>query len=360
LLATATISAIIISISPLPCRKTRSSLTFSMTIPNVFHTYLGMYTAQSFIHALIATIITGAAIEAWKIESPKVRQRFRLSVILIAIFSFPVYQLINRDRSSLFFRVDALFDSNRWLDMQLFGIVPLHLFLVLIFAVTTFIFVFQEMLPILRHFIVPTVEPQIAVIKPGEESPVRRALKPLHPILPEIFIVHDDESVLFSTTFKNPAIYISVGLAKRLTVEQLQAAVAHEIAHIRRSKRPILLAGFVLRTLMFFNPVVLVEFRRAIRNEEKICDDIAAAITGKPAILADALKLFYSPADEVEGEQLAAPPPLKVRLEEYSHTLQLETRIARLEQWTGRAESDGWLPLFLSMGVIVAVNYYVV
>ena len=77
--------------------------TIKMIIPNIFHTYLGMYMAQSFIHALIATIITGAAIEAWKIDSPAVRQRFRLSVILIAIFSFPIYQLINSERSTLFF-----------------------------------------------------------------------------------------------------------------------------------------------------------------------------------------------------------------------------------------------------------------
>lgn len=360
MLATATISAIIVLISSLPFRESRFRYLCSMTIPDVFHTYLGMYMAQSFIHALIATLITGAAIEAWKIESPRVRQRFRLSVILIAIFSFPAYQLINRDRNSLFFRVDALFDMNRWLDLELFGIVPLHLFLAALFLATTFIFVFQEMLPILRHFMVPTVEPHIAVTKPGGESPLRRALKPLHRILPEIFIVHDDESVLFSTTLGTPAIYISVGLAKRLTAEQLQAAVAHEIAHIRRSRRPVLLVGFVLRTLMFFNPVVLVEFRRAIRNEEKICDDIAAGITGKPGVLAEALKLFYSPEEEADDEQPKGGAGLKVRLEEYSHTLQLETRIARLEQWRDRREGNVWFPFSLSMSVILAVNYYIV
>jgi Zn-dependent protease with chaperone function len=330
-----------------------------MNIPDIFHTSLGMYMAQSFIHALVATILTGAAIEAWKIDSPRVRQRFRLSVILIAIFSFPLYQLINSDRGSLFFRVDAFFDSYRWLDMELWDFVPLHLFLVVIFVATTLVFLFQEMLPILRHFVIPTVEPHIAVIKPGEDSPVGRALKPLRARLPEVFIVHDDEPVLFSTTLKQPAIYISVGLAKRLTAEQLQAAVAHEIAHIARSKRPVLLAGFLLRTLMFFNPVVLVEFRRAIRNEEKICDDIAVTITGKPGVLADALKRFYSSEEEYEEED-DDPHSLKIRLEEYSHALQLETRIARLEQEFTKNEDDGWFPFVLSMGIILIVNYFIV
>jgi Zn-dependent protease with chaperone function len=319
-----------------------------------------MYMTQSFIHAGIATLLSGAAIEAWKIDSPRVKQAFRLSVILLSIFSFPVYQFINKERGSPIFRTDALFDSYRWLDMELLGLVPLHLFLLAVFAFTTFIFIFQEMLPILRHFIVPTVEPQIAVIKPAEDSPVSRALRPLREKLPQVFVVHEDESVLFSTTFKNPSIYISVGLIKRLTDEQLQAAVAHEIAHITRSRQPVLLAGFLLRSLMFFNPVVLVEFRRAIRNEEKICDDIAVKITGKPAVLADALKRFYAPDEEYEEEQTDVPPSLKVRMEEYSHSLQIESRIARLEQAYGKNQDHTWFPFFLCMSIIVVINYFVV
>lgn len=330
-----------------------------MHIPNLFYTNAGMYMAQSFFHALIATLITSAAIEAWKIDSPEIRQRFRLSVILFSIFSFPLYQLIDHNRSSIFFRAEALFDSARWLDMELADLIPMHLFLVLIFWATTLIFIFQEMLPILRHFVVPTVEPQIAVIKPAEDSPVGRALKPLRPRLPEVFIIHDDDSILFSTTYNKPAIYISVGLAKKLTAEQLQAAVAHEIAHIARSKRPVLLVGFVLRMVMFFNPVVLVEFRRAIRNEEKICDDIAVSITGKPWVLADTLKKFYSPDEESQDESGSNQHSPKINLEEYSHRLQLESRIGRLEH-ASRNDGGFWFPFSLSFAVIFIINYYVV
>lgn len=331
-----------------------------MQIPNLFETTLGMYMAQSFLHALVATLITGAAIEAWRIESPVVRQRFRLSVILLSIFSFPLYQLIDSDRSTLFFRAEALLDSSRWLELELGGVLPLHLVLFMVFLVTSFIFVFQEMLPILRHFIVPTVEPHLAVVKPAPGSPVTKALLPLAQRLPEVFIIHDDDSVLFSTTFKDPAIYISAGLAKKLRPDQLRAAVAHEIAHISRSKRPILLGGFVLRTLMFFNPVVLVEFRRAIRNEEKICDDIAVGITGEPSVLAEALRRFYFYDENELTEQAEGPSSFKMNLEEYSHGLQLETRIARLEQHSDRNIDEGWFPLCFSLAVIIVTNFYIV
>ncbi len=333
-----------------------------MRIADFFHTYPGMYIMQSFYHALIATIITGAAIEAWKIDSPIVRQRFRLSVILLSIFSFPLYQLINPERGTLFFRLEALFDSSRWLEMELWGIVPLSLFFIAIFVVTSIIFVLQEMVPILRHFVEPTVDPQIAVIRPSEESSVGKALLEISATLPDVFIIAVEELVLFSNTRGKPAIYLSAGLANQLTPEQIQAAVAHEIAHIARSKFSVLLAGFMLRTLMFFNPVVLVEFRRAIRNEEKICDDIAVSITGKPSALAETLKKFHSLEHKeapVEGD---APnqSPRKVGLEEYSSNLQLETRIDRLEEGKSSVQDGEWFPLFFSLGIIAVINYYVV
>ena len=230
-----------------------------MLISNFFHTYAGMYLAQSFFHALVATIITGAAIEAWKINSPLVRQRFRLAVILYAVFSFPLYQAINPGRSGMFFRLDALFDSSRWLDLSLWGVAPVYLFLLAVFIGTSAIFFLQEMIPILRHFIQPEVDPQLAVIKPSDDSLVGRALSSLPRPVPDIFVIQEDEMIIFSTTWKNIAVYISTGLLKKLTPEEMQAVVAHEMAHIARSKRSDLLAGFVLRTFMFFNPVVLVE-----------------------------------------------------------------------------------------------------
>lgn len=333
-----------------------------MHIADFFHSYPGMYLIQSLIHALIATIITGAAIEAWKIDIPLVRQRFRLSVVLLAIVSFPLYQLIDPERGTLFSRLNALFDSTRWLEMELWGVVPLSLFPIVVFAATSVIFFLQEMGPILRHFVAPTVDPQLTVVRPSEDSPVGRALHGLAAPLPDIFIIEDEELVIFSNTRGTPAVYLSTGLANALTADQLRTAVAHELAHITRSRNWVLIPGFILRTLMFFNPVVLVEFRRVIRNEEKICDDIAVSMTGKPAALAETLRKFHSQEylEHVATEGGPGSAKRRIDLEEYSHNLQLETRIDRLENWDPSGRGGEWAPLLLSLGIIVVINYYVV
>ena len=330
-----------------------------MNLSPFFNSYAGMYVAQSFCHSVIASIIADQAVKLWKIDDPGIRQRFRLIVVLFPIVSFPLYQALNPGRSSVLFRLGALFDINRWLNMEIWGIIPFSILFLIVLAITSLIFLFQEMIPVLRH----TLESKHAVhegARAHADPFIKRASDELSIETPEMLIVDDDEPVILSTTGKNPAILISTGLSKTLTPYEMQAALALEIAHIARSRRPVLLVVFLLRVIMFFNPVVLVEFRRVVRNEEKICDDIAVSITHRPEALAEALKKFYAVRDgssEPEVEKSVFTP---VRLEEYSYNMQLDTRITRLEQNTAQSSGGRWFSFMIVVFIIAGISYFVV
>jgi Zn-dependent protease with chaperone function len=330
-----------------------------MSISTFFSSVVGMYVTQSFVHSLIASIITGQAINAWQIDDPVVRQRFRFLVLLFPIFSYPFYQVLNPDRGSPIFRLNVLFDSSRWLNMDLWGVVPVNLLFLLLLAIVSLVFLFQEMIPILRH----SLESRTATHEGTHrdtDSFIQNASKTLAIETPEAIIVDDDELIIFSTPGKNSVIVWSTGLSEALTPDQMQAALAHELAHISRSRRPILLAVFLLRMIMFFNPVSLVEFRRAIRNEEKICDDIAVSLTHRPDALVEALKKFYAVCETPVPDAQQKPWFTPVRLEEHSYNMQLDTRITRLEQDAPR-EADGRWFLMLSLLLIIAsINYFVI
>lgn len=330
-----------------------------MEIANLFYTYPGMYATQSFLHALVATILVDMAIEAWKIDNPLARQRFRFSVILFAILSFPVYQIINPERGSVLFRGNAVFDSNQWFSMELFGIIPLRWFFVALMSISTLVFLLQELVPVMMH----TLERNDADFdegSPEDEALVAEALEPLPGQKPSVVILDDDDLVLFSSSGRNASIFISTGLLRSLSREQVQAALAHEAAHMKRNRRPVLVLVFLLRAVLFFNPVVLVEFRRAVRNEEKICDDIAVSLTGKPQALADALKKFYSRNDNAASGGERKPSRLLISLEEYGHNLQLEGRIARLEEGLTKKRDAAWFPYVLIFFIASMLNYFVV
>lgn len=329
-----------------------------MAIANFLNSSLGMYIVQSFLHSLIAAVIVDRSIQIWDIANPSARQRFRFIVVVLPVISFPVYQAINPDRGTVFFRLEALFDTGRWLNMELWGTIPIGYLFMLIVFITTLIFVVQELVPVLKHMF-ESNGPAPDMRVPDGTSPVMRALEGLPLQKPEVFIIEDDALILFSSTGKRPAIFVSTGLMEAFSPGQLRAALAHETAHILRSKRPLLIIIFFLRVLMFFNPVVLLEFRRIVQDEEKVCDDFALSMTQDSRALSETLKMLHPP-DAGQGPGARKLSAMMTAIEEYSHRSLLESRIARLEKGPSQNRDKGWAELIVTAASILMLNYFIV
>lgn len=330
-----------------------------MIIANFLNSTVGMYMAQAFAHSLIAALIVDRAIQAWKISDPVIRQRFSLIVMIFPVLSFPVYQIINPERGSTSFRLETLFDMNRWLNIELWGITPLSTVFILILAVTTLIFLLQEMIPIVKH----TIESRRSASEeqePYEDADIDRMLEDFPGEKPHVSLIDDEEFILFSTTGKDPVVFLSTGLMKILDADEAHAAVAHEMAHINRSKRPLLVIIYIIRILMFFNPVVLVEFRRMVQEEEKICDDVAVSLTGKPLALAGILKKFSQGRENINIDNMKQLSTLSSTLEDYSHSVHMESRIKRLEDGLITEAGGAWFKFLLTLSAISVTCYFVV
>lgn len=329
-----------------------------MTIASFFNSWPGMYLAQTFLHSLIAALIVDTAIAAWKIEDPLVRQRFRLLVIILPIVGFPLYQLVSSDRGSALFRLDAVLNFNLWMNLELWGTVPAGILFLLLLLFATAIFLLQELAPIVKHSRDKSGE-EIETKDPEPGSTVAEALNSLPGKKPAVRILDEPELLIFSSTGKDPAIYLSDGLVRAFTIDELRAALAHEIGHIRRSRRPFMVLIFLLRVCMFYNPVILMEFRRIVQEEEKICDDLAVAMTGNRIAMAGALRKFFE-SDERERDEVPEPAQrLGDRIEQYSHSLLIESRLTRLEE--PPAPRVNTRIVFAAVLVtIAAVNFYVV
>lgn len=331
----------------------------SMNFSHFLNSYTGMYMAQAFCHSVIAALIVDRAIRAWHINNPLIRQRFSLIVMVAPILSFPVYQIINPDRGSLSFRLEALFDINRWLTMELWGKLPLSTLFILVLSITTLVFLLQEMIPIIKHTIETWSSSEEA---PAHDDPIiHKALELIPGEKPHVSLIDDDdELILFSTTSKTPTIFLSTGLIKGLSVDETQAAIAHEIAHIRRNRRPLLVIIYLIRVLMFFNPVVLVEFRRIVQEEEKVCDDIAVSLTQKPHALAEILEKFNKKTEALPLDKMKNLSALSSVVEDYSHNIHMESRIIRLQKGISLQSSGQWGRFFVTALVIFVINYFVV
>ncbi len=329
-----------------------------MDLSRFFESYIGLFIAQSFSHTFITAIIVHRAIKSWRIKSPDLKQKFHYLAIIFPLAAFPAYQLINPARRSLSFRLGALFDMNRWLTLEILGKIPGYAIFILLLLVTSCIFFFQEALPIIRHLLVP--QKNAYNEDEGSGAQVRQVLESLPGEKPNFFVLDDEDLLLYSTTGRNASIYLSRGLVQSLDTEQLRAALAHEIAHIDRNRKPFLLVVFLFRVILFFNPVVLLEFRRVVQEEEKICDDMAVMKTGKPSVLAETLKRLYLP-DHGEGKiSMKELGRGEKTFEERSHIMLIQSRITRLESKEKEDPGNSWLKIAGTIALVAGINYFIV
>jgi beta-lactamase regulating signal transducer with metallopeptidase domain len=70
-----------------------------------------------------------------------------------------------------------------------------------------------------------------------------------------------------------PLILLPLGLATRIAPDQLDAALAHELAHVRRHDWLVNLVGQVIEALLFYHPCVAWLGRVARTEREHACDD---------------------------------------------------------------------------------------
>ncbi len=98
-----------------------------------------------------------------------------------------------------------------------------------------------------------------------------------------------------------PVILLPIGLINRLSPAEVEAILAHELAHIARRDWIFNLLQAFVEALFYFHPAVWWVSAVVRRERENCCDDAALAATGNPLVFAKAL---------VQVQELAAPAPM--------------------------------------------------
>lgn len=86
-----------------------------------------------------------------------------------------------------------------------------------------------------------------------------------------------------------PVILFPVGMLSGFSVPHLEAILAHELAHIKRSDYLVNILQSFAEVLFFFNPFAWILSSRIRTERENCCDDIALEICGDRLVVAKAL-----------------------------------------------------------------------
>lgn len=92
----------------------------------------------------------------------------------------------------------------------------------------------------------------------------------------------------FTAHVLKPVIYLPLGLLAQLPRDQIEALLAHELAHIRRLDWVWNLAQSAIEAVLFYHPAMWWLSGRIRQEREHACDAMAASVCG-PIALAEAL-----------------------------------------------------------------------
>ncbi|WP_026705414.1 M56 family metallopeptidase [Flavobacterium soli] len=94
------------------------------------------------------------------------------------------------------------------------------------------------------------------------------------------------------TGFFKPIILLPIGMLSQLPLDQIEAILLHELAHIRRKDYFVNLLQSFAEIVFFFNPGVLWLSSLIKEERENCCDDIAVSVTKCKAKFVHALVSF--------------------------------------------------------------------
>ena len=142
-----------------------------------------------------------------------------------------------------------------------------------------------------------------------------------------------------------PVVLLPASAMAGLAPNQMEAILAHELAHIRRHDYIVNLFQTVVETLLFYHPAVWWLSRRIRAERENCCDDLAVSLCGDPVAYAAALA-------ELEG--LRSTTGDLVLAATGGSLLQRVRRLLGVPTHAGRA--PGWLAAGVALLVVISMS----
>lgn len=108
--------------------------------------------------------------------------------------------------------------------------------------------------------------------------------------LPQVYLLPPGRGVqIFVCGTLRSRLVLAPALLSALPPAELQAVLAHEVAHLVRHDHVFSWMTVLLRSLMFYNPVLYFLTKRLKQEREKAADTFASKLTGQPRALARGL-----------------------------------------------------------------------
>ena len=246
------------------------------------------------VQGLVAALAVELLVRAWRVREPGARVHLRLLVVFAPALLAPALPLLAplRQAPPLSGR-GVLLQVGRWQEVGL-GPLPLTAWVAGGLGALGLALFLRDAVPFLREGRVAAAARRRPWRRlPQLEARVAAASARLGVSPPALVVLDAARPLLMVRGLRRPTLVVSRGAVRTLDAEALDAALAHELAHLRHGDLWLGWALWVARALQALNPAVQVVARVVARDLERRADDTASRATGRPLALASALVTVF-------------------------------------------------------------------
>jgi Zn-dependent protease with chaperone function len=309
------------------------------------------FLSQSILHGLIAALFVEALFWAWRVEDGTSRMRLRLVALAAPLLWLPLLFVAAPFRSSpVFVARWALFAGERWDQIELAGVGLGRLSLLAACGIGAALFLRDALPPVLDALRGSSLAPAAGAwyqTVGALRGPIAARAAAFAMRAPDVRVVDTPMPVLLCEGVTEPVLVVSPATLHHLAPEELDSAIAHELAHAKHRDPAWGYLLIAARALLFFNPAAQWLARALVDDIERRADQAAVGVTGNAEGLARAIgRLFdagYPPS--IDGDASFERVFLRIR------RAGVERRCARLRQGLEPAAA-GPGPALLAMAAL--------
>ena len=248
--------------------------------------------AQSVLDTLAAMLVIEALLRGWRLSDAASRLRLRLLVLALAVAVPPFAALSAGWRTPDALAGWTLLATERWNLLRLGGAGATDLAAALAAGLGTLLFLRDALPPVIDLVRRPRDghEPAAPALAAGARQIVQALAGRLGIEPPAVRLIAAPAPVLLCEGAVAPALVVSPATLARLAPRELEAALAHELAHAAHRDPFWGYALLAARALTFFNPAAQWAARTIVDDLERRADETAVRLTGDAEALAGALR----------------------------------------------------------------------
>lgn len=182
--------------------------------------------------------------------------------------------------------------------------------------------------------------------------------------IPQLRLLLSQRPMAFTYGFWHPTVVLSSWMVEHLDTQEVEAVLAHELAHVARYDACFSWLALLLRDAFWYLPTSWLAYRQLQHEQELACDEQVAVLTQRPLALASALTKVWlqtvddAPLVKTPGIQhlLASPPAMQERIERlmaFRATKHVNNAVSLERSWFPRLTFSVLCTLYGTYGVLV-------